>query len=203
MRALNKHSANPKIMSVEMPNAPYSNRYHTLDDKTMNETNLPTTELKTKPNIGNRILAGIIDYFIIFAFFFIYIYTFGEPDSEGGYTVNGLPGLVPILFWGIMTVGFEQWFGATLGNLLVGLKPISVKKERDQQTFGNYLDNPTFGQSFKRHLLDPIDMTFFGLVGIVIIKNTELNQRVGDIWGKTAVIENKSKEKEKTYGNTV
>jgi len=29
MRAINKHSANPKIWSVEMPNAPYLNRCKT------------------------------------------------------------------------------------------------------------------------------------------------------------------------------
>jgi len=27
MIAINKHSANPKVWSVEMPNTPYSNRY--------------------------------------------------------------------------------------------------------------------------------------------------------------------------------
>ncbi len=145
-------------------------------------------ELKTEPNIGNRILAGLVDYIIIYVFFFIYIYTFGEPNEEGGYGVSGIPALVPILFWGIMTVGFEQWFGATLGNLLVGLKPISIKKSSDNSTFSGTDEEPTFGQSLKRHLLDPIDMFFFGLIGIITIKNTDKNQRLGDIWGNTIVI---------------
>jgi len=136
-------------------------------------------ELKTEPNIGLRILAGFIDYLIIFVFFFIYIYSFGEPNNEGGYTVNGLPALVPVLFWGIMTVGFEQFFGVTIGNSLAGLKPISINEMNRKLTFG---------QSLKRHLLDPIDMFLFGLIGIVTIKNTDKNQRVGDIWAKTTVI---------------
>ncbi len=30
MRAINKHNANPKIWSVKMPNAPYSNRWQQM-----------------------------------------------------------------------------------------------------------------------------------------------------------------------------
>ena len=45
-------------------------------------------------------------------------------------------------------------------------------------------------QSFKRHLLDPIDMSMFGLIAIIIIKNTNYNQRLGDLWAKTIVVKN-------------
>ncbi len=153
----------------------------------MNETNL-TTEIKTEPNIGNRILAGFVDYIIIYTFFFIFLLAFGEPNAEGEYSVNGLPALVPILFWGIMTIGLEQWFGATLGNSLAGLKPVSIRKATDNSTFSGMDEKLTFGQSLKRHLLDPIDMLFFGFIGIITIKNTDKNQRLGDIWGNTIVV---------------
>lgn len=149
----------------------------------MNETKL-NTELRTQPNIGNRILAGIFDYVIIYGFTFFLIFTMGEPNDEGGYSLNGLPGLIPILFWGIMTVGLEQLFGATLGNFLVGLKPVSIRKS----TFSGTNKKLTFGQSLKRHLLDPVDMFFFVLIGIITIKNTNKNQRLGDIWGNTIVV---------------
>ncbi|NQX81106.1 MAG: RDD family protein [Flavobacteriaceae bacterium] len=155
-----------------------------------------TTESKTERNFRNRILAGFIDYFIICTFFMVYVYTFGEPNDEGGYSVNGLPALVPVLFWGIMTVGIEQWLGATLGNLLVGLKPVSISKSSDNSTFSRTGKKLSFGQSLKRHLLDPIDMSFFGLIGIITIKNTDKNQRLGDIWGNTIVV--KSSELKKT-----
>ncbi len=155
------------------------------------------TELKTEPNIGNRILAGIVDYIIIYGFTFFLIFTIGEPNDEGGYSLNGLPGLIPILFWGIMTVGLEQWFGATLGNLLVGLKPVSIRKSNDNSTFSGTDENLTFGQSFKRHLIDPIDMFFFGLIGIITIKNTDKNQRLGDIWAKTIVVKTSDLKREK------
>lgn len=136
-------------------------------------------EKKTEPLIWKRILAGFIDYFIIYTLFFLFIYAFGEPNEDGGYSVNGPLAIVPMLFWGLITIGIEQWIGATLGNLIVGLKPISI----------NGLDDKlSFGQSFVRHLLDPIDMFFFGLVGVLTIKNSDKNQRVGDIAAKTIVV---------------
>ena len=146
----------------------------------MNDTNL-RIDNKTKPNLRNRFLAALIDYSIIYIFFFVYVYAFGEPNDEGGYSVNGFLGLPPIVFWGIMTVGLEQWFEATLGNLIVGLKPISIR---------GFTKRLTFAQSLKRHLLDPIDMFFFGLIAIITIKNTDQNQRLGDIWANTIVLEN-------------
>jgi len=152
----------------------------------MNEINVPT-ELKTVPNIGKRILAGIVDYLIICIFYFIFLLTFGEPDSKGELYLNELL-VVPILFWGIMTIGLEQWFGATLGNFLARLKPISISKSNDNSTFSGTDEKLTFGQSLKRHLLDPIDLFFFGLIGIITIKKTDKNQRLGDIWGKTIVV---------------
>ncbi len=136
-------------------------------------------KIVTKPNIGKRILAGLMDYGIIFTFTYVFAGTFGEPNIDGGYTVDGLPMLIPIGFWVIMIIGIEQFFGATLGNYLLDLKPISINGVQEELTII---------QSFKRHLVDLIDMFFFGLIGIMIIKNTEMNQRLGDLWAKTIVV---------------
>lgn len=137
------------------------------------------TLIDTKPHIGRRIAAGFIDYTIIYLFFFIIILLLGEPLPDGSYELNGAPALIPIAFWLLMTVGVEITVGATIGNLLFGLKPIPVN--------GQYR-KLTFIESFKRHLLDPVDMFFFGFVGVIVIKNTPYNQRVGDLWAKTIVI---------------
>ena len=145
------------------------------------------TEFKTQPLIGKRIIAGLIDYAIIYGFLFIYVYAFGEQNESGGYSVNGILSLVPILFWAIMTIGIEQLMGETLGNSLVDLKPISIKQNANSNFKGSNI-KPTFGQSFKRHLLDPIDMFLFGLIGILTIKNSEKNQRLGDMWAETIVV---------------
>ncbi len=130
-------------------------------------------------NIGKRVLAGIIDYGIIFSFAIIFTIKFGEKTSAVSYELNGFPVIFPVLFWGIMTIGVESVFGATFGNYLVGLKPIPLN--------GNE-KSITFIQSLKRHLLDVIDMSMFGIVGIILINNTEKKQRLGDLWAKTIVV---------------
>jgi uncharacterized RDD family membrane protein YckC len=138
----------------------------------------------TKPNIRRRFFAGFIDYTIIFSAHFFLILFLGSPDENGEYHLYGLVGIVPILFWGIMTIGLELCFGATVGNLIVGLKPISINND------GNEIG---FTQSFKRHFLDIIDMFCFGLVACIAIKNTEKNQRLGDLWAKTIVVKRNDK----------
>ncbi|NCP61542.1 MAG: RDD family protein [Flavobacteriales bacterium] len=142
--------------------------------------------MKTEPNLGNRILAGLIDYTLIYLFTFTMVFVLGEPNEEGVYSLSGAPALIPILFWLIMTVGLEIGLGATLGNSIAGLKAIPMSGQNRKLTFG---------QSLKRHLLDPVDMFFFGLPGIITIKNTDKNQRIGDLWAKTIVVkENKLTE---------
>lgn len=139
--------------------------------------------IKTEPNIGNRIVAGLVDYFIIIGFTIFTIYTIGEPNNEGGYSLNGAPALIPIIVWFLMTVFLEMNYRGTIGNLMVGLRAIPLDGENRKLTFL---------ESFKRHLLDPIDFCFFGIVAIITIKNTSKNQRVGDLWAKTIVVSNKT-----------
>ena len=146
------------------------------------------TEIKTEPNIGRRMIAGIIDYLIIYIFVFVFFHSFGVLNKNGAYSISGLQTFIPIIFWGIMTIGLEQWFGATLRNLLVGLKPLSIRKSSDNSSYIITDRKLTFLQSLKRHLLDPIDMFFYGLVGVMTINNSDKNQRLGDIWGKTIVV---------------
>jgi len=129
--------------------------------------------------IGRRIFAGLLDYTLIVGFTYAYIIHYGEPNDDGSYSVTGLPGLVPPLLWFTMTVLTEQFLGATIGNGIVGLKPVSDNEIKSK---------PTIAQSFKRHLPDIADMFFFGLVGILLIKNTPKRQRLGDLLAKTIVV---------------
>ena len=145
----------------------------------MTITELNTNEIKTTTNTRRRFLAGFIDYGIIYTICFLIITTFGTPNESGNYHLEGWPALIPLLVWAFWTVGLEQYFGATLGNSIVNLKPISLINSRLRLTFS---------QSLKRHLLDPIDMFPFGLIAYLVIKNTEKNQRLGDLWAKTTVI---------------
>ena len=142
------------------------------------------TEYRTKPNLLKRFIAGLIDYLLVYGFFFAFVYAFGEPNNEGGYSVTGILSLIPFVFWFLIIVLTEVFLGATLGNALVGLKPQSLTKSNGELSLS---------QSIKRHLFDPIDMFPFGLIAIITIKNTDRNQRLGDIWAKTIVTEVENK----------
>ena len=142
-----------------------------------------TTKIKTEANIGNRFVAGLIDFIIVYGFLIFLFITIGEPNHEGGYSINGAPAFIPIIFWFVIIVGMECTVGATIGNLIIGLKPIPIdEKERKL----------TFGESFKRHFLDSLD---FSPIGYLVIKNTEKNQRIGDLWAKTIVVKTKPEGK--------
>ena len=136
--------------------------------------------LKTKSNLRKRFWAGLIDYGLIFTYFFVMLYLYGEPNTNGEIQINGWPAFSVSVVWFILTIGIEQLNGVTLGNRLMNL--IAVPKDDPRQDL-------TFLQSLKRHLLDPIDMWPFGLLGILLIKNTEFNQRLGDLWAKTIVLD--------------
>ena len=113
------------------------------------------------------------------------MYFYGEPDEEGGVSLNGWPAFSTMLFWFIMTVGLEQLNGATIGNRLQNLRPVPKAGPWAKLTFG---------QSFKRHILDPFDLWPFGILGIILIKNTVNNQRLGDLWAKTIVLDENDPE---------
>lgn len=108
---------------------------------------------------------------------------FGEPDGEGGYSVKGLLALVVPIAWFLYFVVIEKINGATLGHQAFNL---SVKTENRKSI--------TLSQSLKRHLLDPIDIFMFGIPARIAIKNSDKNQRLGDMWAKTIVIDLEDKE---------
>ena len=138
---------------------------------------------KNKSHLSKRIVAGLIDYFLVFAYIIIMMQFFGIPNDEGGNSLEGLPALSVVFIWFLLNIGIEQMFGATIGNQINDLKPIYINGTNDEKI--------NLSQSLKRHLLDILDMFFFGLVGIILIKNTENHQRLGDLWAKTKVISTK------------
>ncbi len=141
----------------------------------------------TKQHLAKRIGACIIDYSIIWVFTFLFLYIFGTPNDQGGYSIHGKWAFTPIIFWLLLTAGLESGLGGTIGNSTMGIKVVPLRGIEYELTFW---------RSFIRHLADPIDMGFFGLVGILIIKNTEHNQRLGDLWAKTKVVKFRKSKKE-------
>jgi len=135
---------------------------------------------ENKKNIGKRFVAGLIDYVLLYSLIFAYLYSFGESNDDGGVSVTGIAATIPFIIWFTIIVLTEVFFGATLGNSIMNLKPKSLTSNNGELTFG---------QSIKRHLFDPVDMFPFGIIGILTIKNSSKNQRLGDIIANTTVVE--------------
>jgi len=130
------------------------------------------------PQLLRRYTAAIIDYGLYGVFFFWLVYTYGVPDNEGGYSLKNDPkGWWVFVAWIVYFPVVESINGQTLGKMIMGLKVVS--------TSGN---KASFGQTLKRHVLDFIDVSFFGLTAVIVIKNTPAHQRIGDLWAKTIVI---------------
>ncbi|WP_164998599.1 RDD family protein [Chryseobacterium sp. 3008163] len=134
--------------------------------------------MKKEKFLSRRIIAGLIDYTVIFFVTFTYIKYFGEVNSEGEFYVSGVKALPVFIFWFVYNCVIEVYLQSTFGNYLVKLKPVDEKTELDI----------TIKQSFLRHIVDPIDMFFFGLVAIIIITNSQESKRLGDLLAKTKVV---------------
>lgn len=146
---------------------------------------MTSEQIATKPNLKKRMLAGLIDYSLMFGVALVMFLYFGE-KTENGYELHDFPALFNFLIWFGYMVGFEVKFGGTLGNQLFDLQVVSIKDSKTTSL--------TLGQSFVRHLFDIFDLWFFGLLGIVLIKNTKYNQRLGDLCANTIVVDTKDNE---------
>jgi uncharacterized RDD family membrane protein YckC len=113
----------------------------------------------------------------------MYIMYFGHDNEEGGKTVENLMTLPLIAFWFLYIVVVESFFGATFGHQAMSLRVMTLSRKKIELI-----------QALKRHLLDPIDIFFWGIPGIITIKNTDKHQRLGDLWAKTIVIDTKDPE---------
>ncbi len=91
---------------------------------------------ENKKNIGKRFFAGLIDYLLLYSLMFAYLFSFGEPNNEGGYSITGLGAFVPFVMWFAIIVLTEVFYGATLGNSIMNLKPKSLKSNNGELTFG-------------------------------------------------------------------
>ena len=135
-----------------------------------------------RPVIARRGWAALLDYLFYFVLIMIYGYFFGAVNQWGltdtGFSFNVNPGLVaPVVLWLIYFPFIEGMFGYTVGKGLLDLKLVCQRK-----------DDFAFFVALKRHLLDPVDFFLFGLVGILLVKNTRDHQRLGDMWAHSLVI---------------
>ncbi len=134
--------------------------------------------MKHKPlaKTSKRIFATLIDYGVFFAIIWVYIMYFGE-ETVDGYEVSGFMTLPIPIFWFFYFVIVEGFWQATLGHQLFYLQV--------RQDNYNEID---IGHSFKRRILDIIDFMFFGIPAFISIRSNDKNQRIGDMYAKTIVV---------------
>lgn len=134
--------------------------------------------MSTEKFLFRRIIAGLIDYAVILSITSLYIFYFGELNHEGEYSVNGIKAVPIFLFWFFYLCVVEVTLESTLGNYLVSIQPVDKATEK----------RVNLKQSFLRHIVDPVDMFFFGLMAIIIINSSKESVRLGDLLAKTKVI---------------
>lgn len=144
----------------------------------MHQSNLIFYTLMYKPNLKKRILATVIDYGLYLLVFYAYILFLGHENEEGGQSVEGLLALPLILLWVVYFVILEAINGATLGHQIFQLKVLTLQRT-----------NIGISHSLKRHLLDCIDILFYGIPAIIAINVSDKHQRLGDMLANTIVVD--------------
>lgn len=116
---------------------------------------------------------------------------FGIENKEGGKTVTGFPALLPVVLWFLYFVLIEGHYGATIGHRIFNLRVLNFNR-----------NEISFSQALKRHLLDIMDFIFYGFPAIIVIRNSEKHQRIGDMWAKTIVVDITDPEQYTVYSGT-
>ncbi len=129
--------------------------------------------------IGIRLVAQIVDgiigliLFLIAGFIFTGSFTFQLMGAEA----MGFGGVFGVLFF-LYFFLMEGYKGQTVGKMVTGMKV--VKEDGDPCDMK---------ASLIRNILRIIDGIFIYIVGAVIIAVTDKNQRLGDLAGKTVVVD--------------
>ncbi|BAU52286.1 RDD family protein [Mucilaginibacter gotjawali] len=134
-------------------------------------------KVEYKRYVKLRIFATLIDYSIYLTIFFLYCYVFGVKNPDGAMEVNGLPALPLFIFWFLYFPGTEAINQATPGHDICKL--IVVRTNGDKISFWD---------AFKRRVVDPIDIMFYGIPALICICNTPKFQRLGDLLADTVVV---------------
>lgn len=127
-------------------------------------------------NVGDRILATILDYLIFIVYYFIVLYIIGATDSKPEW------GLISLIFLPVLLYDLycEVLFnGQSFGKFVLKIKVVKI--DGTQPGLGSYL---------LRWLFRIVESALFfsGLVPLITILVNGKGQRLGDIAAKTTVI---------------
>ena len=126
-------------------------------------------------NVGERIAAQLLDYVIMYSYFFVISSISGlfNLSDRGVFTVIFL---IPVFFYSVLSETFMQ--GQSFGKKALKIKVVKI--DGSQATIGSYI---------VRWLFRIIDVNIFtGLIAIITVAVNRKGQRIGDIVAKTSVI---------------
>jgi len=135
-------------------------------------------------NVRDRLLAFIIDFILIFVFYYILLVTvftaFGDNwIGSSGFMFGFLFYLFPIFLFLLYCFGFEVTLhGQTIGKRMVGIRVVRLDGREPGLT--DYLLRAVF------YLIDVIFS--MGVIASLLIGSTARHQRLGDLTAHTTVI---------------
>lgn len=133
-------------------------------------------------NVGERIIATFIDFFILTTYFYVvrYIFSFSNNLENSASMIYIF--LIPAAIYHPLSEIFMN--GQSLGKKAIGLKVVRI--DGAQPSVGSYIIRWIF------RLID-VDL-FSGIIAIIVISANGKGQRIGDIIAKTTVINTRKKE---------
>jgi len=136
-------------------------------------------------SLGDRILATIIDWLIIFGYYVAILILFRILSDTGGFGnsffILVLIIVLPAFLYPLLCETFMN--GQSFGKRARKIKVIRL--DGRQPTFGNYL---------LRWLIGLVEVNFYGIIALITIVFNGKGQRLGDIAAGTAVIKMKARE---------
>src|ERR1043165_4006773 len=81
----------------------------------------------SKKSLAKRYYANVIDYFIFFIITFIYIFTLGDVNDHGGYSLTGFRFLIIPATWFIYFPVMEGLTGQSLGKKMFHLYIVDIR----------------------------------------------------------------------------
>lgn len=138
-------------------------------------------------NIGERIVARLIDYVILIAYVWSTAYVFYETNVfdysfDFAILVFLIIIYVPVLLYSFLWEMFNN--GQSPGKKIMNIRV--VKSDGTAPTFSGYL---------LRWLLYNIDVTFTGGLGVIVVIVSKNSQRLGDLAAGTMVVKEKNYKK--------
>ena|SRR5450432_747701 len=124
-----------------------------------------------------KMIATLIDYFLLIVFLLCYLSFFGKTTADGSKSLQGPVVLIPLCIMMFYLILSEALSGATLGHHAMKLQVVSVDGSK-----------PSLIQIVKRRFADVLDFYISaGFIALISVLVTQNHQRLGDLWAKTLV----------------